>query len=323
MSPTGVDVACALTCRTSAAAMPASRSAARIARTMPRPSGSRLDDVVAVGGHRRRRRAGRRPGRRGRPRGRPAPARSRRRPRRARSRPGPCRTGGTRARGSSLRVDMARIAANPAIGSGWMTASVPPATTTSARPERMMSRPQAIASAPVAQALAGACTPALAPSSRPDPGGRAVGHEHRHGVRADPPGAARLQDVVLVEQGHARRRCRVPTRPPPAARRSRSASPARRPPTPRGRRSAPVASDRSSRRSLTRSSWSDGSTASWAAMRTGSCAAHSWVSAPTPERPASMASQVDATSPPSGVVAPSPVTTTSCAAHSQAAAFWM
>src|ERR671920_928145 len=72
-----------------------------------------------------------------------------------------------------------------------------------------------------------------------------------------------------------------------------------------------IASDRSSRRSLTRSRTSDGSTASCAAMRTVSCAAHSWVSGPTPERPASMASQVDATSPPSGVVAPSPVTTTS------------
>src|SRR3954447_1064691 len=72
-----------------------------------------------------------------------------------------------------------------------------------------------------------------------------------------------------------------------------------------------IAWERSSRRSLTRSIVADGSTASCAAMRTGSCAAHSWVSALTPERPASMASQVDATSPPSGVVAPSPVTTTS------------
>src|SRR6266536_1764213 len=49
-------------------------------------------------------------------------------------------------------------------------------------------------------------------------------------------------------------------------------------------------------------------------MRTGSCSAHSWVSLLTPERPATMASQVDATSPPSGVVAPSPVTTTSITA---------
>src|SRR5918911_1221241 len=72
-----------------------------------------------------------------------------------------------------------------------------------------------------------------------------------------------------------------------------------------------IASERSSRRSLTRSITSDGSTASDAAMRTGHCWAHSWVSGLTPERPASMESQVDATSPPNGVVAPSPVTTTS------------
>ena len=39
--------------------------------------------------------------------------------------------------------------------------------------------------------------------------------------------------------------------------------------------------------------------------------AHAWVSGLTPERPASIASQVEATSPPSGEVAPRPVTTTS------------
>src|SRR4051794_23860045 len=72
-----------------------------------------------------------------------------------------------------------------------------------------------------------------------------------------------------------------------------------------------MACERSSLRSFTRSMTSLGSTASWAAMRTVSCAAHSWVSGLTPERPASIASHVDATSPPSGVVAPIPVTTTS------------
>src|SRR5690349_16864113 len=46
-------------------------------------------------------------------------------------------------------------------------------------------------------------------------------------------------------------------------------------------------------------------------MRTVRRSAHSVVRALTPERPLSMASQVDATSPPNGVVAPSPVTTTS------------
>ena len=40
--------------------------------------------------------------------------------------------------GSSLRVDSARIAAKPAIVIGWMTASVPPQMTTSARPVWIM-----------------------------------------------------------------------------------------------------------------------------------------------------------------------------------------
>jgi hypothetical protein len=43
--------------------------------------------------------------------------------------------------GSSLRSDSVREAANAAIGMGWMVASVPPATTTSARPERIISTP--------------------------------------------------------------------------------------------------------------------------------------------------------------------------------------
>src|SRR5205814_666318 len=72
-----------------------------------------------------------------------------------------------------------------------------------------------------------------------------------------------------------------------------------------------AASERSSRRSLTRSMTVPGSTFMAAAIRTGSCCAQSWVRAMTPDRPATIASQVDATSPPSGVVAPSPVTTTS------------
>src|SRR5919106_4572766 len=45
-------------------------------------------------------------------------------------------------------------------------------------------------------------------------------------------------------------------------------------------------------------------------MRTGSSAAQSSVRARTPERPATKDSQVVATSPPTGVVAPSPVMTT-------------
>ena len=103
--------------------------------------------------------------------------------------------------GSSLRVDIARIAAKPAIGSGCTHASAPPTSTTSARSKRSRSRPQRMASAPEAQALTGACTPPLAPIGEPDRGGGAVGHEHRDGEGGDPLGALLLQDVVLAEQG--------------------------------------------------------------------------------------------------------------------------
>ncbi len=211
--------------------------------------------------------------------------------------------------GSSLRVDIARIEEKPAIGSGWITASVPPATTTSARPARIMSRPSAIASAPVAQALATECTPARAPNSRPTqaagPFGISIGMvcgETRRG-----PDASSTSSWAS--------RVSAPPMPEPTLTPSRSGS------SPESARPASdqawwaairaIASERSSRRSFTRSSRPAGSTASWAAIRTGSCADHSWASELTPERPASMASQVDATSPPSGVVAPSPVTTTS------------
>ena len=67
--------------------------------------------------------------------------------------------------GLSLRVDSARMEPKPASISGWIAASVPPATTTSARPERIMSMAKAIASAPEAQAETGAWAPARAPSS--------------------------------------------------------------------------------------------------------------------------------------------------------------
>jgi hypothetical protein len=46
-----------------------------------------------------------------------------------------------------------------------MQASAPPATTTSARPERIISMPYPIASAPEAQALTVVCAPAWASSS--------------------------------------------------------------------------------------------------------------------------------------------------------------
>ncbi len=67
--------------------------------------------------------------------------------------------------GSSLRRDNACIASKDARHTGWVAASVPPATTTSARPSMIMRYAVAIASAPDAHADTGACAPALAPIS--------------------------------------------------------------------------------------------------------------------------------------------------------------
>src|ERR1700691_1013739 len=81
--------------------------------------------------------------------------------------------------GSSLRVDIAPITANEPMFSGMIAASVPQASTTSARPDRIMSMPYPIASAPDAQALTSACAPARAPSSmliqHDDPLGMSIG----------------------------------------------------------------------------------------------------------------------------------------------------
>src|SRR6478736_10248424 len=68
--------------------------------------------------------------------------------------------------------------------------------------------------------------------------------------------------------------------------------------------------ERSRRRALTRSRTSVGSTEIRPAILTGSSSAHSSVRYRTPERPLTRASQVLATSPPTGEVVPRPVTTT-------------
>ena len=68
-----------------------------------------------------------------------------------------------RVSGSSLRVDSARIAANPPTASGVITASLPPANMMSASSCRMIFKASPIACAPVAQAVAGAGARPLAP----------------------------------------------------------------------------------------------------------------------------------------------------------------
>ncbi len=65
--------------------------------------------------------------------------------------------------------------ANAAIGSGWIAASVPPTTITSARPSRIWSMPRAIPSLPDAHAETGQCTPALASTYSPTVAAGALG----------------------------------------------------------------------------------------------------------------------------------------------------
>ncbi len=94
---------------------------------------------------------------------------------------------------------------------------------------------------------------------------------------------------------------------------SRSGSTSGDPASAHASRAATVAScsQRSIRRACTRSSTVAGSTAAGAAICTGSgTSLQPSGSRAAPLRPASSDSQVAATSPPSGVVAPSPVTTT-------------
>nr|ABQ41260.1 hypothetical protein [Streptomyces lavendulae] len=176
-SPVGVEVAWACTCRSSSGPGPAAARASRIARTCP----SRWPAVMWCASEVT-----------------PAPA-STACTRAARAAAKPARSRTTSAdpsRGSSLRVECALAWANPAGGSGWMHASAPPATTTSARPSRIGSRPMAMASAPGTELDA-------------DPGRRPVRHQHRHGVRRDLADPGRLQDVVLPE--HAQRTARTRT----------------------------------------------------------------------------------------------------------------
>ena len=178
------------------------------------------------------------------------------------------------------------------------------ATTTSARPSRRMSSAYAMASAPDAQALTGACTPAFAFSSSPTvaagPLGISIGTtsgETRRGPRS-----RRMSYWPM--------RVSTPPMPEPTTTASRSSSTSGRPASAQASRAATRANcwTRSSVRASNRSS--GGSTATRAASRVGRSPAQSSVSRPTPDRPSSRPCQVVGASPPSGVVAPSPVTTT-------------
>src|SRR4051812_1754110 len=170
-----------------------------------------------------------------------------------------------------------------------------------------------MASAPDAQAETGVCTPARAPTSRPTladgPLGISIGTVC---------GETRRTPFSLSTSYWSRR---VVTPPMPEAmtapRRSGStlsSSPAlaSKPASAHASLAAISANcaGRSRRRACGRGMTSEGSTAICAAIRTACSAAHSCSRGLTPDLPATRPSQVEAASPPSGVVAPIPVTTT-------------
>ena len=151
--------------------------------------------------------------------------------------------------------------------------------------------------------------PGLGADGQAHGGGRAVGHEHRDGEGGDPLGALLLQDVVLAEQGQGAADAGAEDdgdaqRVDPGVGAAGVApgllggddgdllaavEPAGAHPVQLLGRLDGEAGDELGGQSLTQSS----------------------VIRLTPDRPASSASQVEATSPPRGVVAPSPVTTMS------------
>ena len=199
-SPSGVDVAWALMCMTSRAACRSS-SAILIARAPPSALGIGLGDVVDVGGDAGAGHLGVHPGAAAPGRAPPTRGRAPRRPRRARSRHGPCPTAARRAVGLvvaprqrlHLREGGHRQRVDRRLGAA--------ATTTSARPSRIMSSPSAIPSLPDAQADTGVCTPARAPIAQADVGRRPVRHQHRDRQRRDPARPLLVQRVVVGQQG--------------------------------------------------------------------------------------------------------------------------
>lgn len=101
--------------------------------------------------------------------------------------------------GSSLRVERACIAAKPPIGSGWIAASVPPAMTTPARPERSVLIALPIASAPEAHALTRAARHRLELDG--DGAGRAVDQQHRDREREDAARSLGAQGLPRGDEG--------------------------------------------------------------------------------------------------------------------------
>ena len=102
---------------------------------------------------------------------------------------------------SSLRVESACIWAKPAKGSGWIAASVPPATTMSARPaaDHVVARAHRLRAGGAGRD--GGVRAGAGAELEGDVARRGVRHEHRDRQREHPAHALLLEDVPLVEQG--------------------------------------------------------------------------------------------------------------------------
>ncbi len=176
-----------------------------------------------------------------------------------------------------------------------------------------------MASAPDAQAETGVCTPARAPTARPTlaegPFGMSMGTVCGE-TRRTPFSLSTSYWSSSVVTPPMPEAMTAPSRSGStwAAPSSAGLSPAlpTYPASFQASRAAISANcaERSSRRACGRGMTSEGSTAAGAAMRTAWSAAHSCSRGLAPDLPATRPSQVEAASPPSGVVAPIPVTTT-------------
>ena len=159
-----------------------------------------LGDVVGVGGDAGARRPRRTPSRRGPRRARRTPGRGRQRPRRGRSRRGPCPTAGRRARARRCAWTGPSSGRRRPSAAAWTAASVPPTTTTSARPSRIMSMPEGDRLVAGGARGDGRVHAGLGADGQADVGGRGVRHQHRDRQRRDPTWALLLQRVVVGQQ---------------------------------------------------------------------------------------------------------------------------
>ncbi len=195
-----------------------------------------------------------------------------------------------------------------ASGSGWMAASAPPATTTSALPERISSMPCSRASVPEAQAETGVWAPARAPRSRLTAAAAPLG------ISIGTVMGSTRRGPFSRSVSQASSSVHTPPMPVAKATANRSWSTSVMPESFQASRAAITANwlEGSSRLASTRVSTSEAGVDTRAAKWTGSWyfSTHSSPRVWAPDRPMRAFFHIVGTSPPMGVVAPSPVMTT-------------